>query len=213
VYKVLSKSVPDSKKDAALQEIEVYLGNLIREVDSSLLEHWETMRNPSKNAGRTPAGAAPKTTPSERSQNPLSDSKALETKIRDTVFRHLRLILSGQFESAFQMLATGTPASHPLADFIPTHWVQLEALWAPYFDQRGRFRLDPAARNRNNTRIADLLEAPSRQTLSLEQILVDPDEQNDWIAAFEIPLAPIRTHGEVHLVFLGVHPSDQMPPR
>ena len=47
VYKVLSQTVPDSEKTDAVLEMELYLRELLRGVDSSLLDEWEKMRDAS----------------------------------------------------------------------------------------------------------------------------------------------------------------------
>jgi hypothetical protein len=39
--------VPDAAKNDAVREMEIYLGTMIRQVDSSLLDEWEKMRDPS----------------------------------------------------------------------------------------------------------------------------------------------------------------------
>src|SRR5712675_872679 len=40
VHKVLAQTVPDASKSDAVGEMELYLGLMIRQVDSSLLEEW-----------------------------------------------------------------------------------------------------------------------------------------------------------------------------
>ena len=46
VYKVLRQTVPDGVKTDEVVEMELYLRDLVRRVDSSLLEEWERMRDP-----------------------------------------------------------------------------------------------------------------------------------------------------------------------
>ena len=46
VYKVLRQTVPDGMKTDEVVEMELYLRDLVRRVDSSLLEEWERMRDP-----------------------------------------------------------------------------------------------------------------------------------------------------------------------
>ncbi|MEK7781732.1 MAG: DUF3516 domain-containing protein, partial [Verrucomicrobiota bacterium] len=41
VFKVLAQTVPDSAKNEQVREMELYLGTMIRQVDSSLLDEWE----------------------------------------------------------------------------------------------------------------------------------------------------------------------------
>ncbi len=59
VHKVLTQTVPDSAKNDAVREMELYLGTMIRQVDSSLLDEWEKMRDPNYlprgDAGSPPA--------------------------------------------------------------------------------------------------------------------------------------------------------------
>ena len=46
VFKVLAQTVPDTAKNDEVREMELYLGTMIRQVDSSLLDEWEKMRDP-----------------------------------------------------------------------------------------------------------------------------------------------------------------------
>ena len=50
VFKVLAQTVPDSAKTDAVNEMEIYLSTMIRQIDSSLLEEWKKMRDPSYQA-------------------------------------------------------------------------------------------------------------------------------------------------------------------
>ena len=45
VYKVLRQTVPDGSKSDAVIEMELYLRDMLRQVDSSLLDEWERMRD------------------------------------------------------------------------------------------------------------------------------------------------------------------------
>ena len=45
VHKVLAQTVPDSAKNDAVREMELYLGTMIKQVDSSLMDEWERMRD------------------------------------------------------------------------------------------------------------------------------------------------------------------------
>jgi hypothetical protein len=44
VYKVLVQTVPPGLKTADLDEVEAYLGEMLREIDSSLIDEWEKLR-------------------------------------------------------------------------------------------------------------------------------------------------------------------------
>ena len=53
VFKVLAQTVPDSAKNEQVREMELYLGTMIRQVDSSLLDEWEKMRDPKRSPPRS----------------------------------------------------------------------------------------------------------------------------------------------------------------
>ena len=52
--------------------------------------------------------------------------------------------------------------------------------------------LDPNARNLRHTYV---LPAEDKRTWRVQQMLVDPEEHNDWVAEFEVDLAASRAAG------------------
>ena len=70
VYKVLGQTVPDAAKNDAVREMELYLGTMIRQVDSSLLDEWEKMRDPSLPARRNQGSAPARRRGSRRRHHP-----------------------------------------------------------------------------------------------------------------------------------------------
>ena len=66
-----------------------------------------------------------------------------------------------------------------------------------YYESHKWIRLDPGARSKEHNRI---LESDDRNTWTIEQTLVDPEELNDYQVVFEISLADARTKGSVELI-------------
>ena len=62
-----------------------------------------------------------------------------------------------------------------------------------YNGGHARIRLDPEARNLRHTYITP---SEDRQTWRVQQMLIDPDELNDWVAEFDVDLGKSRTAGE-----------------
>ena len=46
VYKTLLRTIPEERKSDELVDLTEWLGELVRQVDSSLLDEWEELRNP-----------------------------------------------------------------------------------------------------------------------------------------------------------------------
>ena len=72
-----------------------------------------------------------------------------------------------------------------------------------YYADHRQLCLDPNARNARHT-----YSVPSedKRQWRVQQMLVDPDEHNDWVAEFEADLAASRAAGEPTLRLLRIAP-------
>ena len=191
VHKVLAQTVPDAAKTEPLLEMELYLGSLIRQVDSSLLEQWERIRNPEYQAV---AGAELRPPGAEEALADVTrDPKAFRALVRNTVFRFLRALADADYPAALACLAPGGRvwAGAELAESL-----------VPFFAEKTRLRLDPEARNARHTYF-EPGESPAQW--KLQQMLRDPEESNDWVAEFSVDLPASRAAGapSLNLVRLG----------
>jgi hypothetical protein len=196
VYKVLSQTVPDTAKNDAVRDMETYLDTLLRQVDSSLLEEWERMRNPDYQ----PRGATVEVRPpgaEEAAQDVTRDPRGFTAAIRTRVFAFLRAFANGDAESAVESLVEAAATAAPDPATAPTREMPLaepEAAWTAarlretleaYHAGHRFLRLDPEARNLRHTHV---LPADDRKTWRIQQMLIDPEEKNDWVAEFEVDI-------------------------
>jgi len=195
VYKALSQTVPDAVKTDAIREIELYLRDMLRQVDSSLMEEWERMRDPSYVAG----ASGPEMRPA-RPEEPLDvtrDTKAFTAAIRTRVFAFLRAWSIGQDEAALALLDASVDR-----DGAPWTVARLRSLREAHRLEHGGLRLDPEARNLRHTSVA---VAEDRASWRVQQMLIDPSGLNDWVAEVDVDLTASRVTGEpvVQLVRMG----------
>ena len=59
-YKALRQTVPDDAKTEELADLIEWLGEIVRQVDSSLLDEWERLRNPSADPAERAEGRRPR---------------------------------------------------------------------------------------------------------------------------------------------------------
>ncbi|MBN2507888.1 MAG: DUF3516 domain-containing protein [Verrucomicrobia bacterium] len=226
-YKVLKQTVPDAAKTDPVREMELYLGTLIRAVDSSLLDEWETMRDPDyerriaaeRGAIRGIDARAPDL--DNAAADITRDTKTFTAAIRNRIFTFLRGLATGDFEAALETLGEAG-ASHPAAITPPTlpappslrtalapgalpgeaEHGPAAAAWSAerlreasddYLAEHSRLCLDPEARNVRHTYVTPAAEG---STWRVQQMLVDPEGHNDWVAEFEVDLARSRAAGE-----------------
>ena len=181
---MLTQTVPDSAKNDEVREMEVYLGALIRQVDSSLLDEWEKMRDPNYLRGDTQELRPPGAEAADR--DITRDPKAFTAAIRNRIFTFLHSLLVLDFEEAASQLEAPDENGEP--------WTQdrLKALMEDYRADHGAFSLDPEGRNARHTYV---LPAGDQRTWRVQQMLVDQDATNDWVAEFEADLEASRAAG------------------
>jgi superfamily II DNA or RNA helicase len=212
VYKVLAQNVPDAAKNDQIREMELYLGSMIRQVDSSLLDEWEKMRNPNFQRAETkevrPPGAE------EAALDITRDTKAFTATIRNRIFVFLRGLVIADYEAALGSLSEGRVPRAPetdsvtqsqgLAELVPPKdadgqpWTadRLRATMEAYELKHERICLDPNARNARHTYVTP---SDDQKSWRVQQMLVDPEEDNDWLAEFEVDLVQSRALGEPFL--------------
>ncbi len=178
VYKVLSQTVPDAAKSQDVREMELYLRTMLRGVDSSLEEEWERMRNPAHQANAAASGPAEALRPPGAPEAPdiTRDRPAFLAAIRTRIFTFLRAWSTSQYESATAALDPGPGGSRWSAD-------RLRLLAEEFRADHGPLRLDPEARNLRHTHVTE-----QRDRWRVQQVLVDPDLRNDWMAEFDVDL-------------------------
>ncbi|MBI3191973.1 MAG: DUF3516 domain-containing protein, partial [Pedosphaera parvula] len=204
VYKVLAQTVPDTAKNDQLREMELYLGTMIRQVDSSLLDEWEKMRDP--NYQRPEAKEARPPGADEAAADITRDTKAFTAAIRNRVFTFLRGLVTGDYAAALAVLSeterrgdgetaasaeVAVSSARPCADSQGEAWTpeRLAQLMDAYHADHEHLCLDPNARNLRHTYV---LPSEDKQTWRVQQMLVDPEGHNDWVAEFEVDLAGSR---------------------
>jgi len=195
VYKVLGQTVPDAAKTDEVREMELYFGTLIRQVDSSLLDEWEKMRDPNYVAPEPGKEVRPPGV-LEAEKDLTRDPKAFTAAIRTRIFNFLRGLVIADYEAALSQLARqADPEGRP--------WTaeRLRQLFDEYHREHERLCLDPNARNARHTYV---LPSEDHKSWRVQQMLVDPEEHNDWVAEFEVDLAASRASGEAVLGLRGI---------
>jgi len=186
VYKVLSQTVPDAAKNDTVRDMEIYLGAMIRQIDSSLLDEWEKLRDPNYQVAATPEIRPPGA--EEAARDITRDTKAFTAAIRNRIFAFLRGLVIGDFETALTHLATALDAEDQA-------WsaARFEQVLTAYQVDHQFICLDPNARNLRHTYITPVED---KKSWRVQQMLVDPEENNDWVAEFTVDLAASRQSGE-----------------
>ena len=184
VHKVLAQTVPDSFKNEPVQEMEAWLAGMLRGIDSSLLDEWERLRDPNYKPGEDEE-AKPEVVDITRNKREFT------ALIRTEIFKHLRALATLNYGGALAGITTTLNAE------------SLAAAMEPYYVEHERIRLDNEARNGRHTYVEPSADGRNWRVC---QILVDPEELNDWQAEFSVDLAQAREENKVSLTLVSVAP-------
>jgi len=195
VYKVLSQTVPDTVKTDSVLEMEMYFREMVRGVDSSLADEWERMRDPAyqplSRAALPIRGPVAPPEPADITR----DTKRFTAAIRTRAFTCLRAWSLQQFAAALAVLSGSTPAAWSAES--------LKSALEAYRVEHVGPRFDPEARNLRHTYIDSAAAATKWR---VQQMLVDADLHNDWLAEFEVDLAASRSADEPVLSLIRIGP-------
>jgi hypothetical protein len=170
-------------------EMELYLRTLLRQVDSSLEDEWEKMRDPDYQSLGPPARRGEELRPpgaDTTAPDVTRDAKGFTAAIRTRIFTFMRAWAIGDHAAALGALDEPPPAETDADAWTPE---RLRSALGDYRVDHERVRLDPEARNVRHTHV---VPSDDGRTWRVQQVLVDPALHNDWIAELEVDLAASR---------------------
>jgi len=177
-YRALRQTVPAEARTSELEDIIEWLGELIRGVDSSLLDEWEALQNPA---------AVPVEQPLDEAPRPITANvRSFRVLVRNALFRRVELAARRRWDT--------------LDSLDPD--VDWEAALQPYFELHDEIRTGPDARG---PLLFQVSVEPWRW--HVRQVLDDPASDHDWAVRAEVDLPASDRAGEVLLTVTGVGSS------
>ncbi|RZA20097.1 MAG: DUF3516 domain-containing protein, partial [Proteobacteria bacterium] len=202
VYKVLVQTVPEAYRSEEVEAIIDYFGTMIRNIDSSLLDEWEKLRNPA-HISREDALAAQEVV---EEVDITRDMRAFTVLIRNEVFRFLRAVAAKDDENALSPLEAAKSEEHPDLDIIPWTPASLDNAISPYFIDHRAILTDRQARH---PQYCSVTPVQGGKGWKVRQTLTDPDDFNDWQMLFYIDRARSKELNRAVLQLLSIGPIDK----
>ena len=163
-YKAMRQTVPEEARTEELTDLIEWLGELVRQVDSSLIDEWERLRNPVEEAAHLAADRPPAVTGNKR---------AFRVLVRNALFRRVELAALRRWEELGEL--DGDDGWDAQA------WA--EAL-SPYYAEHDEIGTGANARGP-----AMLILDESAGVWSARQIFDDPEGDHDWGFSATVDLA------------------------
>jgi superfamily II RNA helicase len=165
-HRALRQTVPEEARTEELEDVIAWLGELVRQVDSSLLDEWERLMHPDELAVET-------SVLDERPPPVTANVRAFRVLMRNALFRRVELAARRRWDMLGELDAE--------AGFDAETWrVALE----PYFAEFDGIGTGADARG---PALLIVDEQPGRWVV--RQILDDPEGNHDWGFSAEVDLA------------------------
>lgn len=170
-YRALRRTVPEQARTEELDDITEWLGELIRQVDSSLLDEWEQLTNPGAESDDQQVAFGAETV------RPITaNERAFRVLVRNAMFRRVDLAALRRWDALAE-----------LGDELD--WA---AELGPYFDEYETIGTGPNARG------PQLFRVEQRPGFwDVRQVLDDPNGDHGWSIGAIVDLAESDAAGEV----------------
>ncbi|MEV5571623.1 DUF3516 domain-containing protein [Spirillospora sp. NPDC052269] len=171
-YKALQQTVPESIKNDDLIDLIEWLGELVRQVDSSLLDEWEQLANPSDDDLAVAF--------EERVTRVTANTRAFRVLVRNAMFRRVELAALEHYRDLGEL--------DP--DFGADAWADA---MDGYFEEHDELLTGPNARG---PKLLQIEEVPEDELWRVRQVFDDPEGHHDWGVSAEVDLAGSDQAGE-----------------
>jgi Domain of unknown function (DUF3516) len=175
-YRALRQTVPDEAKTEELTDVVEWLGELVRQVDSSLLDEWEAL---AAGAGTGTDIAPPSVDRPGEPAGVTRNVRAFRVLVRNALFRRVELAALRRWDVLGELDRD--------SGFGAEAW--REAL-EPYYAEHSDIGTGPNARGPQLITIAEEAER-----WLVRQVLDDPAGDRDWAILAEVDLAASDEEG------------------
>ncbi|MEU6332162.1 DUF3516 domain-containing protein [Streptomyces sp. NPDC047049] len=174
-YKALDHTVPDDLKSEDFEDIIAWLGEMVRQVDSSLLDEWEQLANPEVETAEQAAERADQVRPV------TSNARAFRVLVRNAMFRRVELAALDKVEELGDMDADSGWDVDAWGDAMDAYWDE--------YDELGT---GPDARG---PKLLQIQEDAEHGLWKVRQTFADPNGDHDWGISAEVDLAASDEEG------------------
>ncbi|HEX7993174.1 MAG TPA: DUF3516 domain-containing protein [Streptosporangiaceae bacterium] len=174
-YKALRQTVPDEAKTEELTDLIEWLGEMVRQVDSSLLDEWERLANPD---------AAEAITADQLDERPpavTGNLRAFRVLVRNALFRRVELAALQRWSELGELDEEAGWNADAWADALEPYFAEHDDIGTGA-DARGPAML--------------IIDDSDKDVWRVRQIFDDPRGDHDWGFSAEVDLAGSDDAGE-----------------
>ncbi|MCX4650937.1 DEAD/DEAH box helicase [Streptomyces microflavus] len=174
-YKALEHTIPDDLKSEDLQDLISWLGEMVRQVDSSLLDEWEQLANPEVETAEQAQERADEVKPV------TANTRAFRVLVRNAMFRRVELAALDRVRDLGELDGDSGWDEDAWGEAMDGYWDAHEDLGT-----------GPDARG---PKLLKIEEDPAHGLWRVWQAFADPAGDHDWGIKAEVDLAASDEEG------------------
>lgn len=174
-YKALEHTIPDDIKSEDLEDLIAWLGEMVRQVDSSLLDEWEQLANPEVETAEQAQERADEVKPV------TANARAFRVLVRNAMFRRVELAALDRVRDLGGLDADAGWDEDAWGEAMDAYWDEYEELGT-----------GPDARG---PKLLKIDEDAAHGVWRVRQTFADPNGDHDWGISAEVDLAASDEEG------------------
>ncbi|MFI7238916.1 DEAD/DEAH box helicase [Streptomyces cyaneofuscatus] len=174
-YKALEHTIPDDVKSEDLQDLISWLGEMVRQVDSSLLDEWEQLANPEVETAEQAQEKADEVKPV------TANPRAFRVLVRNAMFRRVELAALDRARDLGELDGDSGWDEDAWGEALDAYW-----------DAHEEIGTGPDARG---PKLLKIEEDPAHGLWRVWQAFADPAGDHDWGIQAEVDLAASDEEG------------------
>lgn len=174
-YKALEHTIPDDIKSEDLEDLIAWLGEMVRQVDSSLLDEWEQLANPEVETAEQAQERADEVKPV------TANARAFRVLVRNAMFRRVELAALDRVRDLGELDGDAGWDEDAWGEAMDTYWDEYEELGT-----------GPDARG---PKLLKIDEDAEHGLWRVRQTFADPNGDHDWGISAEVDLAASDEEG------------------
>ncbi|GAA1079704.1 DEAD/DEAH box helicase [Nocardiopsis composta] len=182
-YKALAQTVPEDARTEELRDLIEWLGELVRQVDSSLLDEWEQLTNPQEDEEKEAALE-------ERHKPVTANTRAFRVLVRNELFRRVELASLRRYTELGRLDGEDGWDAEEWRDALEEYYAEHDSIGT-----------GPDARG---PKLLLIEEVPEDALWRVRQVFDDPAGDRDWGISAEVDLTASDEEGRAVLRVTGV---------
>ncbi|MGJ6979817.1 DEAD/DEAH box helicase [Aestuariimicrobium soli] len=203
-YRTLRHTVPEQSRTEELDDLIAWLGELVRQTDSSLLDEWDALVNPDEAAELRQVPEQPR---------PITgNERAFRVLVRNAMFHKVELAAAEKSRELAEVEARVAALTEPAQAVVMDVDAWDDAL-DDYFDDHADIGIDQGARSPGMLQITPGRGDLGGRVWQLRQVIDDPDGDHDWAIEATVDLDASDEVGAAVLLTTAMRRHDGVGPR